>query len=432
MRIAMLSDDWWPETGGGPVHVKALSIALAERFGDRVDVFTRKLKDENGRHDAPERYADGKVRVIRLGPCTEFRNPAGRIASAVTPLGGLLRSDHDYDVIHGHTYVPAVPLRLGRALTGTPTVFTVHGLPSTGDHETDPGLGERLMRWTVARLVFELDHDAVVSVNRRNVGPLAEHHERVRHVPNGVDLSRFRPDLAPTEQKVLYVGRLDEPKRVRDLVDAFAAVAEEFPDLELVVVGSGPRRAELERRAAVTGVGDRIQFVGEASRTAVARHYASARLFVLPTRWEGQPLSVLEAWAAEVPVVATDVDGVRELVEHRENGYLVEPKSAEALAAGLRHALSNPDEAAAWCKSGRETVRREFTWKRCAERTREVYETVVRDGSERVEEGGGRSDSDRNDGDWGDSDRDDGREHGDRPLGDEQSADRRPQSSADT
>lgn len=374
MRIAMLSDDWWPVSGGGPVHVRSLSIALAEHFGDEVDVYTRELRDDDGEHTETEYYADGKVRVVRLGPCTRFRNPLGRIASAVTPLPKLVGAD--YDVIHGHTYVPAVPSWLARTLTGTGSVFTVHGLPAI---DRDGDLGERLMRWAVSRLVFDFAFDSVISVNRENAATLREAHDEVAYVPNGVDVSRFRPDLAPTERKLLFVGRLDQPKRVADLVDAFATIAEEFPDRELVVVGSGPRAADLRRRAARTDVADRIEFAGEASREAVARHYAAAELFVLPTRWEGQPLSVLEAWASGLPVVTTDVDGVRELVDHGRNGYLVEPRSATSLADGLRYALSNPDEAAAWGERGRETVEREYSWKRCAERTRRIYRSVASD-----------------------------------------------------
>lgn len=378
MRIAMLSDDWWPVTGGGPVHVKSLSIALAERFGDEVDIYTRELEDGDGKHTEPEYYADGRVRVIRLGPCTEFRNPVGRIASAFTPLPKLLQND--YDVLHGHTYVPAVPLRLARTLTGTSSVFTVHGMPATDESDPNFDVGEWLMRWAVSRLVFDLDFDSVISVNRKNVAALETHHDDVHYVPNGVDVSRFRPDVAPSEQRLLFVGRLDQPKRVRDLVDAFAAIADEFPSRELIVVGSGPREAALRRRAERTGVADRIRFVGDVSRGEIARYYASAELLVLPTRWEGQPLSVLEAWAAGLPVVTTDVDGVRELVDHGENGYLVEPMSAEALADGIRYALQNPDEADEWGRAGRETVEQEYSWERCAERTRRVYRSVTERG----------------------------------------------------
>lgn len=375
MRIAMLSDDWWPVTGGGPVHVKSLSIALAEQFGDEIDIYTRELKDGDGEHAETEYYADGRVRVIRLGPCTEFRNPVGRIASAVTPLPKLLQND--YDVVHGHTYVPAVPLRLARALTGTRSVFTVHGMPATDEQVANFDVGERLMRWAVSRLVFDLDFDSVISVNRQNVAALEAHHDDVHYVPNGVDVSRFRPDVAASERRLLFVGRLDQPKRVRDLVDAFAAIADEFPNRELVVVGSGPREDSLRRRADRTGMGDRIRFVGDVSREEIARYYASAELFVLPTRWEGQPLSVLEAWSAGLPVVTTDVDGVRELVGHGENGHLVEPTSAEALADGIRYALQNPDEADEWGRAGRETVEQEYSWERCAERTRRIYRSTT-------------------------------------------------------
>lgn len=388
MRIAMLSDDWWPVTGGGPAHVKSLSIALAERFGDEVDVYTRQLRDGDDAYRATEYYADGRVRVVRLGPCTEFWNPVGRVASTLTPVPKLLAND--YDVIHGHTYLPAVPLRLGGALTGTPTVFTVHGMPLTSEGESGGAgdgladrVADRVREWAISRLVLGFEYDSVVSVNRTNVARLEANHDDVTYVPNGVDVDRFRPDAAPDEKKVLYLGRLDPQKRVGDLIDAFAAVADEFPDRELVIVGSGRSEAELRRRAAQSRAADRIRFTGKVPDEEVPRQYASAELFVLPSRWEGHPLSLLEAWASGLPVVASDVKGVREFVEHGENGYLVDPKTPGALADGLRYALRRSDEARRWGREGRKRVDEEFAWRRCAERTRRAYRSVMDGAPER-------------------------------------------------
>lgn len=387
MRIAMLSDDWWPVTGGGPTHVKALAIALAENFGDEIDVYTRKLKDEDGRaYTENEQYANGKVNVVRLGPTTEYWNPVGRVTSMATPIPKLLAND--YDVIHGHTYLPAVPLRVASALTGTPSVFTVHGMPLTSDVAGNQSIADRIREWAISRLVLDFEYDSVISVNRTNVDLLAAHHDDVAYVPNGVDVERFRPDAAQNERKILYLGRLDPQKRVGDLIAAFEGIADEFPDVELVVVGTGRMEDDLRQRAARSPVADRIRFTGKVPDAEVPRQYASAELFVLPSHWEGHPLSLLEAWASGTPAIATDVEGIREFVEHGENGYLVEPKSPESLAAGLRHALSHPERAAEWGQAGRETVLREFTWERCAERTRAIYEAVsdraTLDAAERV------------------------------------------------
>jgi hypothetical protein len=86
MRIAMIQDDWWPRTGGGPVHVKELSTALAENFDHQIDIYTRALKKDGERYSSSEQFADGDVTLHRLAPCTEYWNPVGRVASLFTPL----------------------------------------------------------------------------------------------------------------------------------------------------------------------------------------------------------------------------------------------------------------------------------------------------------------------------------------------------------
>jgi len=375
MRIAMLSDDWWPITGGGPAHVKSLSIALAEYFDDDVDVYTRQLRDNGTAYTAEETYVDGQVRVVRLGPCTEFRNPIGRTTSTLTPLPKLLAND--YDVIHGHTYLPAIPLRLSKVLTGAATVFTVHGMPLTSEAESESGITDRVREWAISQLVFGFDYDSVISVNRTNMSRLEENQDDVTYIPNGVDVNRFRPDAAPDEKKVLYLGRLDPQKRIDILIDAFSEIADEFPDRDLVIVGTGRQEEELKQRAAQSAAADRIHFTGRVSDEEVPRHYASAELFVLPSRWEGHPLSLLEAWASGSPVLASNVNGIREFVDHRKNGCLVDPNSTDSLAAGLRCALTHSDEVRQWGHEGRKRVHEEFTWKRCATRTRRVYRSAI-------------------------------------------------------
>ncbi|WP_346430016.1 glycosyltransferase [Haloarcula regularis] len=136
MRIAMIQDDWWPRTGGGPVHVKELSTALAENFEHQIDIYTRALEKDGEQYSSSEQFADGNVTLHRLAPCTEYWNPIGRATSMFTPLPRLFLND--YDIIHGHTFLPAIPTRLGKIATDAATVFTVHGtaIPSGVGRDT--------------------------------------------------------------------------------------------------------------------------------------------------------------------------------------------------------------------------------------------------------------------------------------------------------
>ncbi len=163
--------------------------------------------------------------------------------------------------------------------------------------------------------------------------------------------TRLRTEIAGDAQTplALTVARLDEQKGIAHLIDAAALV----PGVVFAIAGDGPDRAALEGRAAERGVSSRVRFLGH--RRDVPALLAIADLFVLPSLYEGFPLSVLEAMAAGVPVVATAVGGTDELVSGA-TGTLVPPADPRALADGIRALLADRDGAARRAATAREHV----------------------------------------------------------------------------
>jgi len=374
MRVAMVEDDWWPVTGGGPVHVRELSLALAEHHDCKVDIFTRALEKDGEEYRDREEYKSGAVTVHRLPPCTEYWNAIGRVSSMVTPIPELLWGD--FDIIHGHTFLPAVPTRISGVLSGTPNVFTVHGTALTSGVGHDESALSGVKRRIERQFILGFDYDAVISVNNEHVDLLETGHDDVHPIPNGVDLDRFDVNEERT-QDVLFLGRLAPKKRVSDLIDAFAHVENEYPDSTLRIVGTGPKREELEEQVASLGINNRVSFEGRVPNEAIPGYYASAGVFVLPSVWEGHPLTLLEAWAASTPVIASSVEGIEEFVEHRETGYLVPSKSPDELANAIRVALDNPGEAKEWGTNARALVEEKYSWEGVADRTYELYQSLV-------------------------------------------------------
>lgn len=374
MKIAMVQDDWWPRTGGGPVHVRELAIALAEHHDCSVDIYTRALEKNGTQHTETEQYASGQVTLYRLRPCTDYWNPFGRISSMAMPIPRLLNGE--YDVIHGHTFLPAVPTRLSGLLSGTPTVFTVHGTALTSGVGRDESALSSVKRRIERQFVLGFDYDSVISVNREHVDLLETGHDDVRVIPNGVDLDRFKRDTERT-QDVVFIGRLAPKKRVSDLINGFAHVEDEFPESTLRIVGTGPKRETLKTQVESLGIQDRVSFEGRVSDEAITRYYASAGVFVLPSIWEGHPLTLLEAWAASTPVIASSVEGIEEFVEHNETGYLVPSRSPNELADAIRIALENPDRAQQWGENARSLVESEYSWEGVADRTYDLYRDIV-------------------------------------------------------
>lgn len=247
------------------------------------------------------------------------------------------------DIVHTHGYRPDVVAAAAARMAGIPTVSTVHGFVGGGWRDR---LYERLQRLALRAA------DAVVAVSR----PLAEALSRSgvprdqvtvlpnAWAPNGPRVSRAAArrvlGLASDAYVVGWVGRLGREKGPDVFVDALARLRD--VPLAVAVVGDGPDRRALWRRAAAQRVDTRVVWCGVVPDAD--RLFRAFDLFVLSSRTEGTPLVLLEAMAAGVPIVATAVGGVPDVVTPHE-AWLVPPEDAEALAAAVRRARCDPHDA---------------------------------------------------------------------------------------
>lgn len=244
-------------------------------------------------------------------------------------------------------------------------------------------LSKRLTRSVVrhARRLLVVSQD----LGRLAVRDYAADPRSVQVIPNGCDASIFRIgdraaaraalEIAPDAEVVLYVGRLVPEKGLRELLSAYARLAETRSALELVLVGSGPMEDELRSHAAHRP-GMRIRTTGALAPARVAQWMTAANLVSLPSYSEGHPNVLVEALACGRPVVATPVGGIPEVVDPT-CGELVPPRDAEALASGLDRVLSGDWDETALSK------RFSRSWSRVAEETLEQCRCVLRESRKR-------------------------------------------------
>jgi glycosyltransferase involved in cell wall biosynthesis len=300
----------------------------------------------------------------------------------VRNLRDLLRSG-DYDVVHTHSPLPAVAARalLRRPV---PLVHTEHNLwgcyrwptyvanaVSYGRNEAiiavSDGVAESIgaARWLPRprrSMVEVLLHgvDPVTAVR----GPEARAHARAL-----LGLDDARP-VAGT------VANLSPKKDHAGLLTAIDQLRERMPDVLLLLIGSGPLEAELRARVSREGLDDHVRFLG--SRDDVAALLPGLDVFVLGSRFEGLPIALLEAMAAEVACVATAVGGVPEAITDGVEGSLVPPGDPAALARALEVVLLDSDLRAAMGRAGRLRVSNDFSIDRAVRRTEELYTEVAR------------------------------------------------------
>jgi len=293
----------------------------------------------------------------------------------VRSLATLLPLVRGADVVHGHSAKAGFLVRLAAFLTGRSStcVFTPHGWSfwSAGGATGRLYLSyERLAaRW--CRTII------TVSAEERDAGLAAGVGSAAGYlvIPNGVDLARFARTPEPVAGRVLMVGRFARPKRHDLALRAFADVHGRFPGSELWFVGDGDDRRAAEQLAAELGVRDSTRFLGV--REDVPDLLARAACVVLASDYEGCPLSVIEAMAAGVPVVATRVGGVPEVVRDGVTGLVAERGRPDGLARGLAELLGDGGRAVEMGRAGRELARERFSREQMAAATAQIYERVV-------------------------------------------------------
>jgi len=249
---------------------------------------------------------------------------------------------------------------LASLLSGIPYSFTTHARDIFRS-----GINRRLLREKIDSASFVV---GVSQYNKRFLDKNLRHarNGRVHVVYNGVDLQRFQPSSAVARDPalILAVGRLVPKKGFADLIAACRVLREQGRRLRCRIVGDGPLRATLESQAAE--LGEVIEFAGPLSQEALAAEYQRATIFALPAiippdgNTESLPTVLLEAIASGCPVISTRIAGIPEIVDHAENGLLVEPGDVAGLAVAIQRLLDDPQLRARFGASGRRKAEERF------------------------------------------------------------------------
>ncbi|MGH2838037.1 MAG: glycosyltransferase family 4 protein [Thermoleophilaceae bacterium] len=230
------------------------------------------------------------------------------------------------------------------------------------------------------------DAAAVVCISdfaRSQVAALADPAtlEKVHTVRCGIDLAAFAPPGSRGEEasaRILCVAALSRRKGHVVLLEAMPAVLERVPAARLTLAGGGTERDFLEQRVAELGVAHAVEFLGAVEHDRMSALYEAADVFCLPSFAEGIPIVLMEAMAMEIPVVATEIMGVPELVDDEQSGLLVPPARPELLAAALVRLLTDSELRERMGREGRRRVAADYDITGSAARLRELLEPLIR------------------------------------------------------
>src|SRR5947207_1924940 len=374
--------------GGPALHVAYLTAGLRERGYDTTLVAGSLARGE----DSMAFVADARdVQIVRIDELGREISPL-RDLVATLRLARLIRKERP-DILHTHTAKAGTVGRVAALLAGRRrppiVVHTFHGHVLRGYFgPLRSGFFRLLERWLAARTtaliaVSPQVRDDLVALGiapRERFAVIRlgiELGERVTAEQNGRDESRRYLGIGPDRFAVGWIGRMTAVKRTDDVLVAFKRLRESGVDATLCMVGDGPDRAGLEQRAHDLGIARETLFLGYQEK--VAQFYAAFDALVLPSGNEGTPVSVIEALAAERPVVATRVGGVPDVVRDGEDGFLVEPGDVEQLADRLAVLARDPELRQRMGRAGRERVLPRYGVEQLIDSVDRLYRALLRE-----------------------------------------------------
>ncbi|MBA3943476.1 MAG: glycosyltransferase family 4 protein [Herpetosiphonaceae bacterium] len=321
------------------------------------------------------------------GPLTEAALSRGVRVFLVPSLGRAVRLGNDLQALkqcinvlcalrpalaHVHSSKAGLLGRLAARLTHTPVIYTAHGW---GFKPGVPSL-RRLLVWLSECLAAPFG-DGIICVSHYDLQLARRYHLGrlcfLHYIPNG--LTPDGPIAEPSREAVtiMMTARFQEPKDQALLLRAFALAR--HTDTQLLLVGSGPELATMQALAQQLAIAAHVRFLGD--RDDVPALLGQAQLFVLASRYEGLPISILEAMRAGLPVIASSVGGVPELVQHGVTGLLVPHSDLQALTLALRRLLDDARLRRSLGEAGRRAFLAQFTIDHVFNQTAAVYRAVL-------------------------------------------------------
>lgn len=322
----MMIDAWFPFVGGGQMHVKSL-IKHLKAHRAHVSLF-----------HSPHHHIVARL-LWNLW---------------VIPQIIIAHQKQHFDIIHAHAFSAGIPGKIISSILKIPIVYTVHG-----SHLMDTR-AKGLKAWGERFLLTKIRYNHQISVTR-SFTKYSNVNKNISVIRNGVDIKAFNNVKVKKNKNftLLYVGRDHPTKGIHYLRQAFKKVKKKHSEIKLTLITSGKKTGR-----------------------SLVREYKKAHLFILPSLAEGQPLVLLEAWAAKLPVIATKTTGVLEVAKNNQDTILVAPGDVSQLATAINKVLNMSfSQRGQLVKNGFRKAKRDFGWSHIANQTFIVYQKLLKQSS---------------------------------------------------
>lgn len=381
MKILLLNYEFPPAGGGAGFATYNIGRELV-KLGIEVDVLTSRIEGE-----ADGKLTDG-MRVYRVTSWRKGIHDCGMVGAYSYVIFALFKryfllKKNTYDIEHFFFSLPTgilsqVPLPLKRP----PYLVSLRGSDVPGYDPFNVKLEKihQLLLPLTRRIWSKSKAVVALSQGLKDIAIKTNQNQAISVIPNGIEIDHFKPateeyqNEANAPLRVITVSRLLERKGIHHLLEA---IANPSPlNVELTIVGTGSYQEELKVKCQQFGLDDRVKFIGFVRRDELPALYQSSDLFALPSQTESFGLVFAEAMSCGLPVIATFVGGIPELVRNNKDGILVDAAQPEQVRKALEFMIENPEERKAMGQASRQRVLDKYSWQMIAKQYLEKYQSI--------------------------------------------------------
>lgn len=274
------------------------------------------------------------------------------------------------DIIHSHSADMGFVISFACRLYGIPIVDAVHGF-------TFPDPQHSLFK-RYSELFF-LKHSNFKSIMSED-GYGKDFFQKYNlknfvYIPNGIDLSSFQKELKISSKKIniLFIGRLEKQKGLEYLMEALRILKDQTQNFEVKIVGDGSELVTLKTLVEKYGLNKFVKFIGKVNHSQTVKYYFASDIFVLPSIWEGFPVTLLEAWGAKLPTIITNVGGIAKICKNNINAIIVPPRNPGEIAKSILTLINDSNLGNELGERGYKLVKSKYTWEKIESKVMDVY-----------------------------------------------------------
>lgn len=374
MKIAMIMDAWDPIIWGGQVHVQNICEKLIINHNCSIDLFVRSLEWDDWKiYDKDEILLDGKLKIFRCWRPKQFFHFIERILSIFSIAFKIIHQNKKYDLIHAHAFLWLLSWKIASSCLQIPIIATIHWANLLDKWE------KNVFYFIEKFLLTQIKYDQMISVWSRFL-EYKNINKNIIVIWNGVNLSSFDQTKKQGESnvyKILFVGRLEWTKWIDILIEAVKLLDREILEkngVEFHLIWYWYQESDYKNLVRIYNLDKYIFFRWKITGDKLVREYRSSNVFVLPSRTEWFPITILEALASCLPVIATRCWWIEDIIFNWKNWFLIKKENVNELAKILTSFINgnilNLDKI---IENGYKYTSEHYTWDLIAKKTMSCY-----------------------------------------------------------